>query len=71
MKPNIFDIATKELNQDAFITWLLQFADAQYQSADPKLNGCGKVFAKQLIKKQLISFDDQITKVEAEDNGKT
>ena len=27
MKPNIFNIATKELSQDAFITWLLLFAD--------------------------------------------
>ena len=44
MKPNIFDIATKELNQDAFITWLLQFADIKYQSADPKLNEYGKIF---------------------------
>ena len=27
MKPNLFSIATKELSQDAFITWLLQWAD--------------------------------------------
>jgi len=31
MKPNIFDIATKELSQDAFITWLLAFADNDNQ----------------------------------------
>lgn len=65
MKPNIFDIATKELNQDAFITWLLQFADPRYQTANPQLNSCGKVFISKLIKKQLTSFDNQITKVEA------
>ena len=65
MKPNIFDIATKELNQDAFITWLLQFADRKYQSANPKLNECGKAFVSQLVKKQLTSFDGQINKVEA------
>lgn len=64
MRPNIFDIATKELNQDAFITWLLQFADNNYQSADPKLNECGKTFVTQLIKKQLPNFDEQIIKVE-------
>ena len=65
MRPNIFDIATKELNQDAFITWLLQFADPKYQSANPKLNKCGKAFVSQLLKKQLTSFDGQINKVEA------
>ena len=32
MRPNIFDIATKELNQDAFITWLLKFADNKYKA---------------------------------------
>lgn len=65
MRPNIFDIATKELNQDAFITWLIQFADPKYQSVNPKLNELGKAFVSQLLKKQLNSFDEQINKVEA------
>lgn len=65
MKPNIFDIATKELNQDAFITWLLQFADNKYQSTHSELNNCGKAFVTQLIQKQLPTFDEKITKVEA------
>lgn len=30
-KPNLFSIATKELSQDAFITWLLQWADDKYK----------------------------------------
>ena len=70
MKPNIFDIATKELNQDAFITWLLQFADPKYQSANPKLNDCGKAFVSQLLNKQISSFDDKSTKLKQEDSGK-
>lgn len=65
MKPNIFDIATKELNQDAFITWLLQFADNKYKLSDEILNECGKTFVCQLIKKQLPNFDEQIVKVNA------
>lgn len=65
MKPNIFDIATKELNQDAFITWLLQFADPKYQSVNKKLNACGKAFVSQLLNKQISSFEQQINKVEA------
>lgn len=64
-KPNIFDIATKELNQDAFITWLLQFADDKYKSADPMLNKCGKTFVIQLIQKQLNGFSEPITNVKA------
>lgn len=65
MRPNIFDIATKELNQDAFITWLLQFADSKYKATDELLNECGKSFVYQLIRKQLPKFDQPILKVNA------
>lgn len=65
MRPNIFDIATKELSQDAFITWLLKFADDKYRETDPKLNECGKEFVTQLIKKQIPDFNETITTVEA------
>ena len=44
MKPNIFDIATKELTQDAFITWLLKFADEKNRDFDLEMNECGKMF---------------------------
>jgi hypothetical protein len=27
MKPNLFNIATSELSQDGFLTWLLQWGD--------------------------------------------
>lgn len=64
-RPNIFDIATKELNQDAFITWLLQFADSKFKTEDSLLNECGKTFVYQLIRKQLPKFDEQILKVNA------
>jgi len=65
MRPNIFEIATKELNQDAFITWLLQYADNKNHSMDEGLNRCGKSFVTQLIKKQLPDFKGEIIKVEA------
>ncbi len=32
MKPNLFKIATKELSQGAFFTWLLQWADPPAKS---------------------------------------
>lgn len=33
-KPNIFSIATKELSQDAFIAWLIKWADESYGEVD-------------------------------------
>ncbi len=63
MRPNIFDIATKELNQDAFITWLLQFADDKYQATDELLNKCGNTFVTKLIQKQIPNFNEVISKV--------
>lgn len=65
MRPNIFDIATKELHQDAFITWLLKFADNKYADSDSDLNNCAKKFVEQLIQKQFQNFNESIIKVEA------
>ena len=65
MKPNIFDIATKELSQDAFITWLLTFADNDNQQYDKELNLCAKEFVSMLIKKQIPNFNEPILTVEA------
>ena len=65
MKPNIFDIATKELSQDAFITWLLAFADNDNQQYDKELNLCAKEFVSMLIKKQIPNFNEPILTVEA------
>lgn len=65
MKPNIFDIATKELSQDAFVTWLLQFADNYNKQYNILLNDCGKKFAYRLIRKHLPNFNEQIIKVKA------
>jgi hypothetical protein len=63
--PNIFEIATKELHQDAFITWLIQYADNQFQSIDKELNQCSKEFITKLIQKQLPNFNEKITNVKA------
>ena len=65
MKPNIFELATKELNQDAFITWLLQFADANCIKYDEYINKCGIEFVTELIKKQIPEFDEKIETVKA------
>jgi len=65
MKPNIFDISTKELSQDAFITWLLQWADISNSSHDLDLRNCGKDFVSELIKKSNPDFIETVTTVRA------
>lgn len=65
MKPNLFSIATKELSQDAFITWLLQWADDSCLEENPKLCNIGKDFIKTLISLKYDIGDIQIKKVNA------
>ena len=40
-KPNLFDFATSELSQDAFICWLLSWASPEHKYADPDLHQAG------------------------------
>jgi len=65
MKPNIFDIATKELSQDAFLAWLLSYAEPKNAGYDNKLHLCAQQLITELISTQINNFDDTIAKVEA------
>jgi hypothetical protein len=47
-KPNLFQIATKELSQDGFFTWLIQWADSTNEEYDKELNVTAKSFVKLL-----------------------
>ena len=38
-RPNLFTYATAELLQDAFLCWLLAWADPSYRATDPTLHG--------------------------------
>tara|TARA_R110002096_G_C14621502_1_gene724177 strand:- start:10 stop:1029 length:1020 start_codon:yes stop_codon:yes gene_type:complete len=49
--PNLFDYATSELSQDAFLTWLIQWADNDYENLDKPLNSCAKLFVQELVGK--------------------
>ncbi|MDI6765788.1 MAG: PD-(D/E)XK nuclease family protein [Bacteroidota bacterium] len=62
MKPNIFRLATKELSQDGFFTWLLQWADNTNSQHDQLLNETAKDFVRLLIGQPA---DYTIAKVEA------
>ena len=64
-KPNLFSIATKELSQDAFITWLIQWADESYKESNNPLHSIGENFVRFLIEKRFSTKDLTINKVEA------
>jgi len=52
MRPNLFKLATKELSQDAFIAWLLQWANPSCDEDDPNLHLAAKNFLCELISMQ-------------------
>ncbi len=52
-KPNIFDFATSELSQDAFICWLLSWATDECKDISPELADC----ARELVAAFLRRFE--------------
>ena len=51
-RPNLFQIATKELSQDGFITWLLQWADPSNMEHDADLCRSAQAFVRFLLGKE-------------------
>lgn len=50
-KPNLFHFATSELSQDAFIAWLLTWANKEYEEIDKNLHACAVDFVRKLLNK--------------------
>src|SRR4051794_18176618 len=48
-RPNLFDFATSELSQDAFLCWLLSWARDELCAVDPALHGTGTAFLSSLL----------------------
>ena len=65
MRPNLFSIATKELSQDAFITWLLQWANDKFIQENFELCNAGKEFVKKLLSFKYKIEKKDIKKVNA------
>ncbi len=70
MKPNIFDYATRELSQEAFIAWLLSYADpsrkdSSYTFDDEGLSVCATKFIREMLFTHDITLDAKIVKVAA------
>jgi len=47
--PNLFQFATSELSQDAFLSWLLAWADIRCSEKDPTLHRAGRSFLNALL----------------------
>lgn len=47
--PNLFDYATSELSQDAFILWLLQWANPEFAEPDQMLHDTAQNFVRLLL----------------------
>ena len=56
-KPNIFDYATSELSQDAFLAWLIQWADKGCQKFDSSLHACATSFVQALLGEKPCSIE--------------
>ena len=56
LKPNLFQYATSELSQDAFLCWLFEWAKPEYQKLDPALHKVSVILIKELT-------DDKIEEV--------
>lgn len=61
--PNLFDYATSELSQDAFICWLLAWAAPHCANLNPALHECGKGLLLDFLRRGKIE-PDAITSVE-------
>ncbi len=56
-RPNLFQYATSELSQDAFICWLAAWADPKFQAADPHLHQTARDFVVSMIRKVKQDYD--------------
>lgn len=64
-KPNLFKIATKELSQDAFLTWLLQWSDPHFYKINRELQECGYSLLKLLVGSLLEQPTNTVLRVKA------
>ncbi|MBR6199990.1 MAG: PD-(D/E)XK nuclease family protein [Spirochaetales bacterium] len=63
MKPNLFNYATSELSQDAFLCWLFMWADDRCKSDDEELHNCAlkavKLFTNESVETHNIVIKKQ------------
>lgn len=64
--PNFFQIANSELTQDAFIQWLLEWANPKYKESDSELHNAALAFVRLLLLPNDSKVNLQIASVECE-----
>lgn len=57
-QPNIFNYATSELSQDAFISWLIQWADTKFKTVNECLYSTGILLLKSMLDKKGILLSE-------------
>lgn len=62
-KPNLFTYATSELSQDAFLAWLLAWADQEHADADAELHRLGQSLAVALFAAAGVTPPEHIGRV--------
>ena len=65
MRPNIFDYATSELSQDAFLAWYCCWAD-EAMTDDMELHTNARTFLKKYIAIQMPDYNEEIRTVKVE-----
>lgn len=63
-KPNLFHYATSELSQDAFIAWLLEWANPENKNIDEKLHECSLGLIKSFFEKHEKFMPSSIDSIE-------
>lgn len=63
-RPNLFNFATSELSQDAFLCWLLSWADPSHRDEDPALHKTAIGFLHALFDRAGCQCPEAITKVD-------
>lgn len=64
MQPNLFNYATSELSQDAFICWLLEWAKPEYKETDALLNKTGNELINKFFELSKVTAPNRINSVQ-------
>lgn len=56
MTPNLFQFATKELSQDAFLCWFISWSDLKLEAKNPKLHLQSKDFISNILKNNKLKL---------------
>ena len=62
-RPNLFDYATSELSQDAFLCWLLKWADPMYRKFSEALHEAGSDLIRLLSAEKKGKLPERIDSV--------